>query len=83
MTGEYTGFEMNGYDEDAPSSIVEIKKVEHHLNKSFSLQPIHSDNAHGNVFNQGQRNHNNKIVFSVPHTEHPQLFRRERHTYSK
>ena len=79
MPAEYTGFEMNGYDEDKSPKSIPIKNIEH---KQFQLTPIHSTNAHGNVFNQGQTNHDGTITISVKHDEHHQSYKREKNVYS-
>ena len=82
MPADYSGFEAGGYDEDAPKSIP-IPIETHHLNKQIPINPIHDDNAHGNVFNKGQKNHDGKLVISVEHDEHAQTsYKRSKHCYA-
>lgn len=99
MPAEYTGFEVNGYDEDIETDsasfahkkitghsmggIQKINKEEHQLNKLIDISPFFSNNANGNVFNQAQRSNNGKLYFSLIHNEHPQSFGRINHIYSK
>jgi hypothetical protein len=66
----YTGFEQNGYDEDASSSF-----------DNFTPQkiiPLHSDNAN-KIINLALKNHNGKLVLGVKHEEHAEIIKRREH----
>ena len=74
---EYTGFESNGYDEDASSSFQNFS-----YSSTTIIKPIHSDNAYS-IFNKPLQNHTGKLVIAVQHEEHAEFLKsRERNIYS-
>jgi hypothetical protein len=74
---ESTGFESNGYDEDATSAFQKIS-----YSSNTKIKPIHSDNAYS-IFNKPLQNHNGKLVIGINHIEHAEIFKsRERNIYS-
>jgi len=72
----YTGFESNGYDEDAISSFQSFSYT-----STTKITPIHSDNAYS-IFNKALKNHNGKLVIGINHDEHAATFESRKNIYS-
>jgi hypothetical protein len=72
----YTGFESNGYDEDASSSFQNFSYT-----STTKIKPIHSDNA-CSIFNKALKNHNGKLVIEINHEEHAETFKSRQNIYS-
>jgi len=73
---ECTGFESNGYDEDAISSFQNFS-----YSSTTKITPIHSDNAYS-IFDKPLKNHNGKLVIGINHDEHAETFKSRKNIYS-
>jgi hypothetical protein len=71
----YTGFESDGYDEDAISAFQSFRT------STTKIKPIHSDNAYS-IFNKALKSHNGKLVIGINHEEHVEPFKSRKNIYS-